>query len=784
MAAPPRRALRQGAGATVPRDQLKHLDQDTSWDQDQPNIPESVKQTLIQAIIHDRNRRSAKGWKEAIDAPSLPRPTKAARRRVSGFSSQDTPADSFPSTPPDREISWSPSPSVEDRRNEEVVFKEEEKRESNQNDGVEGAEEEMKGTDVDGTDVDHNILSQPLSPSMHYEEPETTKSPVLHEFPPTIDEEELEIQLPQFETQPPRELPSSSAPGTPLRCYTQSLSTPTCAQDITTVAPRTVGSSRGQALVSKATFKKPKLINYQDLEGRAPKKPRMETTKTYEDPESSMATTVSDVIPGTVGSREAPGPRSNPGHVSMTCLSEEAPVTSSEHNSTSTDSHAEMAPPASADGRRSEETRPPVVSRVSVNESRDFLPSFDVYSATYPTYTTDHKGNLERFIMACMCLDHLREGCALHHFLWDDFIRAFSSGYIKYSQMTNDGPMGVLEWFSSLNEAPLFTKMVIHQTNLCFILCSYRSTVNALKPSIYEYQTKHPRQLRCLLPCQDSDKDESGLSVASGVLTPQPDSTRHETYEEVLGGPKGQQQQPGHHTPSMQSKEISPSEALKPQSDSTLPRVRGETPLNLGESQQPNSAPSKNGQSGEPEEPVLEPRKSGDDAPRSPEVEKAPLDDEAAQGPTAMIPSVQLEQQHTTQEISPPVVSLVGSPHQSTPTGLAGSRSPELGFDDVCPTSKDPSTRLTSKGVGSGVIPTHPAQPRSRKSPATPSSPASRVVSSSAGPRKLSYMDRIRKASRKPSNPKKEAERKSRIQASVRSMQSGSFTSTRSGTGL
>ena len=728
MAAPPRRALRQGAGATVPRDQLKHLDQDTSWDQDQPNIPESVKQTLIQAIIHDRHRRSAKGRKEATDAPSQPRPTKAARRRV--FSSQDTPADSFPSTPPDREISWSPSPSVEDRRNEEVVSQEEETRESNQN-GVEGAEEEMKGTDVDGKDVDHhNILSQPPSPSMHSEKPETTKSPVLHEFPPTIDEEELEIQLPQFETQPPREPPSSSAPGTPLSCYTRPLSTPTCAQDITTVAPRTVGSSRGQAMVSKATLKKPKLINYEDLEGRAPKKPRMETTKTYEDPESSMATTVSDVIPGTIGNREAPGPRSNPGYVSMTCLSEEAPFTSSEHNSTSTVSHAEMAPPAASDGRRNEEARPPIVSRFSVNESRDFLPSFDVYSATYPTYTTDHKGNLERFIMACMCLDHLREGCALHHFLWDDFIRAFSSGYIKYSQMTNNGPMGVLEWFSSLNEAPLFTKMVIHQTNLCFILCSYRSTVDALKPSIYEYQTKHPRQLSYLLPCQDSDKDESGLSAASGVLTPQPDSTRHETYEEVLDGPKEQQQQPGHSTPSMQSKENSPSEA-----------------------------------------------------PRSPEVEKAPVDDEAAQGPTAMIPSVQLEQQYTTQEINPPVVSLVGSPHRSTPTGLAGSRSPELGFDDVCTTSKDPSTRLTSKDVGSGVIPTRPAQPRSRKSPAAPSSPASRVVSSSAGPRKLSYMDRIRKASRKPSNPKKEAERKSRIQASVRSMQSGSFTSTRSGIG-
>ncbi|KAG5996063.1 hypothetical protein E4U52_007384 [Claviceps spartinae] len=108
----------------------------------------------------------------------------------------------------------------------------------------------------------------------------------------------------------------------------------------------------------------------------------------------------------------------------------------------------------------------PSAENLSEVEPEPSPPPKDIYSlftSTYLSYTTTHAGTLKNFIKALLCLEYLQSERGLHEFLYDDFIRAFSSAYLQY--VRNAGPgqeaLPAVEWFNLRGGQPEFSRMII-----------------------------------------------------------------------------------------------------------------------------------------------------------------------------------------------------------------------------------------------------------------------------------------------------------------------------------
>jgi hypothetical protein len=100
---------------------------------------------------------------------------------------------------------------------------------------------------------------------------------------------------------------------------------------------------------------------------------------------------------------------------------------------------------------------------------------FDEFVQIYPNYTESYSGNLDRFVTACVCLEYLQNERGLKEFLYDDFIRAFSSGFLPYVRKAGPGQeaLPAVQWYNMQSGRPLFTNMFVHKMNLDKILKAY-----------------------------------------------------------------------------------------------------------------------------------------------------------------------------------------------------------------------------------------------------------------------------------------------------------------------
>ncbi|KAF4505558.1 hypothetical protein G6O67_007493 [Ophiocordyceps sinensis] len=107
------------------------------------------------------------------------------------------------------------------------------------------------------------------------------------------------------------------------------------------------------------------------------------------------------------------------------------------------------------------------------------LDPYRVFVAEYPDYVTCHGGSLWNFVRACVCVNYLRKERLLREYLFDDFVRAFSVGYLQYVARAGSGqdPLPAVEWFNLLGGAPLYDRMVVSRKNLEAILASFPEEV-------------------------------------------------------------------------------------------------------------------------------------------------------------------------------------------------------------------------------------------------------------------------------------------------------------------
>ncbi|RYP19447.1 hypothetical protein DL765_003348 [Monosporascus sp. GIB2] len=92
---------------------------------------------------------------------------------------------------------------------------------------------------------------------------------------------------------------------------------------------------------------------------------------------------------------------------------------------------------------------------------------FIEFSLKYPSYG----GSISDFVTACMYLQTLAEKHKLRPFLFDDFIRAWSEGYLPYVRECDESEpptkaTTAIEWFNRIEEPPIFTKQVVMRPDL------------------------------------------------------------------------------------------------------------------------------------------------------------------------------------------------------------------------------------------------------------------------------------------------------------------------------
>ncbi|KAG5922399.1 hypothetical protein E4U61_005276 [Claviceps capensis] len=228
----------------------------------------------------------------------------------------------------------------------------------------------------------------------------------------------------------------------------------------------------------------------------------------------------------------------------------------------------------------------PSVENLPAVEPESSPPPKDMYSlftSTYHSYTTTHAGTLKNFIKALLCLEYLQSERGLHEFLYDDFIRAFSSAYLQY--VRNAGPgqeaLPAVEWFNLRGGQPEFSRMIITKGSVNAALEEFSEEVALARQYIRGVGPQQETR-----PSRESKRSDKRESMDIDRTT----SPRPETSAASASGAQSNQAKPGR-SPSVKKRQTRESSAPRTQAKlaerSRSPSVdkRQTRPISAAESQ-------------------------------------------------------------------------------------------------------------------------------------------------------------------------------------------------------
>lgn len=130
-----------------------------------------------------------------------------------------------------------------------------------------------------------------------------------------------------------------------------------------------------------------------------------------------------------------------------------------------------------------------VVPQVS-NNSTDKLPPngppsqvpYTAFKMEYP----DYSGSLGDFIRGVLCILRLQKERAFPGFLYDDFVRVFSSDYLDYVESVNgkEPILPAVQWYNENISKPVYTKGILNRSNINDILGRYPDEVRAIRQQL------------------------------------------------------------------------------------------------------------------------------------------------------------------------------------------------------------------------------------------------------------------------------------------------------------
>ncbi|KAG5961722.1 hypothetical protein E4U58_004118 [Claviceps cyperi] len=323
------------------------------------------------------------------------------------------------------------------------------------------------------------------------------------------DDVEMEVDLPGVRESPQARVNLESArmqmmastPAAPVVTQITSNDTPTCAQPDQRMIPGTElekpSPVRHKKGLKRRCHRRMRPIQFEEDTPVKCLEPfsvgRLPTTSRLDEEGSSMFTSSSSLIPATCATMStqnsvvgritatqisATGQASPPSVVLQSddavSLQKAACASISTHNSGADNAAATQVPATKravppSPPQQVHDAAPvqrPYAENLAVVVPEPSPPPKDMYSlftSTYLSYTTTHAGTLKNFIKALLCLEYLQSERGLHEFLYDDFIRAFSSAYLQY--VRNAGPgqeaLPAVEWFNLRGGQPEFSRMII-----------------------------------------------------------------------------------------------------------------------------------------------------------------------------------------------------------------------------------------------------------------------------------------------------------------------------------
>lgn len=208
----------------------------------------------------------------------------------------------------------------------------------------------------------------------------------------------------------------------------------------------------------------------------------------------SSSSPPSVIIPAT--DRYAPTQKPNLDKPTITIVDGRGPVTQTSRAATSLSIHTTVSERANRPLVQSHAMREPHSMTKDIEMTDAPVDPYKLFVNTYPDYVTGHTGDRWKFVKACFCLEFLQNERALREYLYDDFIRAFSGGYLKYVNNAGPGqePLPALEWFNGLSGPIMFNRMAVTRNNLDDILSYYPEEVTRAKAIINQGKKEEERQ--------------------------------------------------------------------------------------------------------------------------------------------------------------------------------------------------------------------------------------------------------------------------------------------------
>lgn len=117
------------------------------------------------------------------------------------------------------------------------------------------------------------------------------------------------------------------------------------------------------------------------------------------------------------------------------------------------------------------------------------LKPYEEFKAAYPDYSESARA----FVSGCLNVKQIMRDRTLAEFLYDDFIRAFSTDYMIYISKCNrkkvKSILPAVEWYNEMTKDPKYLKKIIRKNNLVAILEAHADDVAGIRRSLGDSQS-------------------------------------------------------------------------------------------------------------------------------------------------------------------------------------------------------------------------------------------------------------------------------------------------------
>lgn len=137
-----------------------------------------------------------------------------------------------------------------------------------------------------------------------------------------------------------------------------------------------------------------------------------------------------------------------------------------------------------------------------------YLTPYERFKTAYP----DYPETCRKFVSGCLNVKQIMRDRTLPEFLYDDFIRAFSTDFMLYISECNRKKarriLPAVEWYNEAIKDPEYMKKVVRKDNLAAILQDHASDVRAIRRALGDSQST----------ASDSTDEESDEKMADALI--------------------------------------------------------------------------------------------------------------------------------------------------------------------------------------------------------------------------------------------------------------------------